>query len=235
MIPIVNDTYKYIIYYAPKSACSFIRKLFYDLHRTEKKVPIKSEFHNIVGYFPYLKKHEHKYKNYIRVMVARNPYERALSMYYCLVFANAPKTQQILDFIKNCESFTKFLTKIQNFRDADLNMHFRNQMYNPHNYLLPNHIVFTDDLKPLVRIFKTIFAKDEAKYNYVVSYIEKDVRLNKQTYLDYGKDMSTVNLYELPTLIYPSFNNMLNKTTEQLIYNKYKLDFDALKIKRYIL
>jgi hypothetical protein len=233
MIPIVNDKYQYIIYYCPKSACSFIRKLFYDLHHTESPTPIEHEYHNLNVYFPYVKSKEPQYKNYKKIIIVRNPYDRVLSMYYNKVLVNPLDNKDYRKFIsKDCETFTKFITKLQKYTDATLDIHFRNQMFNPHKLLAPDYIIYTDNFEPLINLFRIIFFVDPIKLNYVLFYFATNKKINFTNYVDYKKDMSSTNLVK-HTNKYPCLQNMMSPHIERLIYNKYKLDFDTLKFPRY--
>lgn len=78
-IGVSSKKYNYTMYYSPKSACTFIRKVLLYLHRNEIEDYKENWHHNIDKQLPEI---ETKY-NYIFV---RNPYHRCVSMYldkYC--------------------------------------------------------------------------------------------------------------------------------------------------------
>lgn len=91
MIPIVNDKYRYIFFYNPKSACSVARKLFLDLHKdelTEQHHALIAEL-NATGnnddwsivhkLFPFDIKKD--YQDYYKVTLVRHPLTRFVSGY----------------------------------------------------------------------------------------------------------------------------------------------------------
>ncbi len=236
MIPIVNDKYKYIIYYCPKSACSFIRKLFYELHKDEAvNKEIKLEHHMLNMYFPYYKQKERMYRRYTKIILVRDPYSRVLSMYYNKIVL-LPHGDKLKEFIPGCETFTKFLQKLNNNnnnKDCDVDIHLRNQCYNPHNYLEPDHVINIDQFDKLLALFKIIFKQDKLKYDKVVQYFKDNTKLNMTNYLDYKSDTTNVDIFKMSTLPLPVLSNMMTPITEQLIYDRYRQDFQKYKFKRY--
>ena len=79
MIPLVNDNYRYILFYNPKSACSTFRKLYVLLHRQELDNDESLTHHNCRLYWPM--RDDVDYQSYFKFEIVRNPYSRVVSAY----------------------------------------------------------------------------------------------------------------------------------------------------------
>jgi len=233
---LVNDKYKYIMYWNPKIDLGIINKLFFELHKDEidEDDILKNDYNCYndyyhIKYFSY--NPEKDYTDYKKIIMCCNPYYRILSTYYDKYLLNPTSYNYKNRFISN--NFEDFIDKLSNISDEKIyEYHFRQQSCELLNYPKPDIIIDTINLKKLIPIFKDIFANDDDKFKYCEKYLKKNKKINETIYKNYDKYMGNVNLEK--ELIYPMpvFENMINNNILEKIYTRYKDDFDFFKYKK---
>jgi len=259
MIPIVNKKYKYILYYNPKSACSFYRNLFVDLHSDELKQQL--------GFQPtkkHLAKHlkPAKYKlyyDYYKFSIVRNPYDRVISGYLnkCVEVSRLTSERFIVEHFKNTihrpifeflerdidyksgYTFIELITYLkENINRGNVNPHFDRQ--HNKNIKLNSFYRIEDDENKLVEIYNQIFKKDLSKIQQLKTILKRashsDLvknetrKKNKPTLKGIELYNKTFDeLYELGQDYNFTYNDFLKQSIKVDIENIYRIDFEKYK------
>lgn len=259
MIPIVNKKYKYIFYYNPKSACSFYRNVYVELHR--------NELEQALGFEPdkkHLAKHFKPkrfkwYYNYYRFSIVRNPFDRVVSGFLnkCVEVAREPNERFITEhFINTIHApIFQFLDRkmdleggytFENLLDYLLN-NIRKNYVNPHfdlqynkNVKLDSFYKIEDPQENFLSIYKTIFRKHNHKIteleNILLAFSKRSSgknitrKENKPTLTGEPLYNKSFNeLYQLGRVYNFNYQDFLNPSIKEKIVQIYQPDFSLFK------
>ncbi len=106
-----SQKYNYTMYYSPKSACTFIRRLLFELHKDEISDYHKDDWiHDINLKLPEIET-DHNY------IFARNPYHRCVSMYINKYCQRGHQDQYFVDNDLKNMNFNAFLDHLLDNKD----------------------------------------------------------------------------------------------------------------------
>lgn len=138
MISIVNDKYRYILFYSAKAGSTSSRLLYLLLHGdefTEEQSSELNEYHNLNQIHRY--NSEHDYSDYTKFLITRNPYSRAVSAFLDqYVYAQNERVKMMIS--ENPPSgampnnFLEFLQYLSTVPDSERDTHFQTQAYFAH-------------------------------------------------------------------------------------------------------
>ncbi|MFC1524244.1 sulfotransferase family 2 domain-containing protein [Thermodesulfobacteriota bacterium] len=192
MIPVVNEKFRYIFFYNPKSACSTYRQLYLELHCDELAGKTKQRdhnLHNVDRLWP--KKLWRSYKDYYKYSIVRNPYSRIVSAFLDKCFEY--KYQESVryrhkKFIKSIHrpifhflnkeinfqsgySFVDTLKYLEATNNKQRDYHFREQfsVNNP----IDNYYRIEDTSEKLIDIYHEIFQRYPIMEEKAVHLIKK--------------------------------------------------------------
>ena len=237
MFLLINDTYKFIILTFPKSGCSTIRYIYQKVHscefpQCERDAVTETSFHAWTG-LSYMSRNietlrNPKYKEYYKVGVIRNTYERVCSMY----FNRHLDIRYELKFkgIASHDTFIDFLNRLKNLE----NQHFQPQIGHP---CIDEYIFLDNIYEGLFALYNRVNLNPEQIAVFVDlknSGIAKEQAKNK---IDFKKDLSSYDFKKdvgqlgVCPMVIPSYENMLNEETTSLIYARYKDEIDTFSFK----
>lgn len=135
MIPIVNNKYRYILFYSAKAGSTSSRLLYLLLHGdefTEQQLEELNEYHNLnelQRYDP-----ESDYSDYTKFLITRNPYSRAVSAYLDqYVYAQNTRVKRMLSEHPPSgampNNFIEFLEYLETVPDSERDTHFQTQAH----------------------------------------------------------------------------------------------------------
>ena len=251
MIPIVNEKYKYILFYNPKSACTSVRKLFLHIHIDELNNDDRSrldQWHNLSAIFKYSPQND--YSSYKTINVVRNPYNRVVSGFLS-IFVNTIKNNRFEKRIQKtllhigkavgkCEmldvSFSDLIVFLQDHGIEILIKKFKEPHFQEQSvyYALPergftfNYICRVETLKhDLLKAFAGVFGDHEKLFNAVKLYISDEFKVENYTRMsdsdNYFHNVPIKDLLELPVL--PSYKNFLPNLIMEKVERIYERDF----------
>jgi len=226
---VINHDYKYILFTYAKSGCSTVRiihtyltypncineEFFEDKHHGIQNRDVDKLINNL-----------DKYKDYKKILIYRNPYNRLVSLFYqkvCGIMAVTYKGclyKEPYKLTKDINTFDKYLDKL-----------FVGYFDNDHHFLpqkKPN-IIFDQVLEigEIKNIFKEIDNNLNKKINLIISNKSK---WNELTKYDYDNNLSFYDFFiDENKLInnnrIPNYNCLLNDNIIQKIKQNYKDDF----------
>jgi len=226
---VINDDYKYILFTYAKSGCSTVRIIHtYLKYENEiNKEYFEDKHHGIQNRdVDNLLNNLNKYKDYKKILIYRNPYNRLVSLFYqkvCGIMGVTYKDslhKEPYRLTKNINTFDKYLDKLfLGYYDCD--HHFLPQKK-------PN-IAFDQvlELSEIKNIFKDIDDNLHKKINLILLNKSKWNELEKY---EYNGDLTYYDFFiDEEKLIsnnkIPKYNTLLNNYTMQKIKDNYKDDF----------
>lgn len=255
MYGIYNSNFDYVFAFSNRSYSHTLRSFYVDLHKdefTQEELTYLEEsiFSSDVThkFIPYNKlSHFDKPKLYI----SRNPYQRALSIYY--LFTNRPNFSRFYPLYEafdtqfgNNTSFISFLNFLTNNSFDEI--HFLPQTYNLDDYNSNLTLAkFTTEKDKILDFFENLgFVRteieDKLNFRYANPTPNPSSNSGPLYTLETDDDFSNLPRVELNMSNFspegeiriPGLKHMFNETTEKLIYDLYKIDFDNLNYSRYI-
>ncbi|MBX2848579.1 MAG: sulfotransferase family protein [Acidiferrobacterales bacterium] len=256
MEAVVNDQYRYIMFYSPKSGCSSMRKLFLALHLEELSEEQKSElvdFHNLSVIFPY--KMDRDYSDYYKFTVSRNPYSRIVSAYFDqYVYQKNSGIEGMYERVspKNGEptNFIEFLEYLATVPDRFRDSHFKTQSYFHYEHFHKsklaldnrnktiNSLHLSGDLqdfnKIVLQAYGVIFKEHNDMYERAKKEIENIPRVNSQLYSDeVSENVANLTVAELNEMAYAPlpqyfFESARAKKLTEKIYRRDFKNFNYL-------
>lgn len=253
MIPVVNDRYRYIFFYAAKSGCSSLRKLYLMLHHDELEQAQRDElrlYHNLNEVCPY--DEEGDYSDYFKYIITRNPYSRIVSAFLDqYVYACQDGVREMLSACSNPEpnNFMEFLQALTEITEDKRDSHFQSQSYFPfcqHTVTDRNWKYRWLGIKPegsmvidyhgdisgfnfhMQRIFKRVFKNDPDKLTGAMELLSKIEKRNSLFYsTDDYPDAANMSIEELDELVFaPKPQDFyLNPEVVELIDGLFHWDF----------
>lgn len=248
---VVNDKYKYIMFYGAKAACTSLRNLYLAIHRdemSEQQLGELDSYHNLNVVCPF--EPDADYSNYYKFYISRNPYERVVSAFLDqYTFAKYQSVQAMLDASPppndEPQTFIEFLHYLRDVPDYLRDSHFQTQSHFGYKEILkskpklrrmlPDQLAlnfygdvrgFNDHLK---KIYTKIFAKYPDMREKALAEIPNIPRMNN---LIYGEDdwpdaanMSPEKLRSLPYVVKPQ-DFYTGTETRDLVQEIYAKDFD---------
>ena len=135
MFSIVNDKYRYILFYSAKAGSTSSRLLYLLLHGnefTEKQREKLNHYHNLNHLHEY--DPEVDYSGYTTFLITRDPYARVVSAYLDqYVFAQNKRVRQMIaeNPPKGAmpDNFLEFLEYLKDVPDSERDAHFQTQAY----------------------------------------------------------------------------------------------------------
>jgi len=240
--PVLNFNKKLALFFSAKSGCTFIVKWFFHqidhlnaaldynhfIHKYRMNVYLKSS--------QFIKSQNNfintKGKDYLKIKVVRNPFERAVSSYMHflgMIEDNHPSVSKNfgIGFDKFDYSFDEFLELLKNINVNKCDIHWRQQFQLIERQLKFDHIIKLEnskqellklensyDLKNTIDIDKLIFSGHHS--------VEKD-NINKEEFC--GKQAFTFKIKKNR----PSYKSFYNNELEERVRTIYKVDFDRYK------
>ena len=248
---VVNDKYKYIMFYGAKAACTSLRNLYLAIHRdemSEQQLASLDSYHNLNVVCPF--EPDTDYSDYYKFYISRNPYERVVSAFLDqYTFARHESVQSMLEECppKNGDpqTFVEFLYYLRDVPDYSRDSHFQTQSHFGYKVILkrkpklrrmlPDQIAldYTGDVRQfdnhLEKIFRKIFRNNTEMREKALTEIPKIPRMNN---LIYGKEtwpnaehMNPEELRSLPYVVKPQDFYAGNETRE-LVQEIYARDFE---------
>jgi len=245
MYGIYNTDKQYVIALSNRAFTNTIRRLYIEIHRNE----FTDEEYLLSQYRPFHTKISHHFIKFNtnthtplkKICITRNPYTRALSSFFWFcrkgkyAFSNSELNYRLL-FSRsfNALNFENFLIFLNN--NNPINGHLLPQTWN-FDYFSPNlQLCKFSSLESTLTDFYVSLGYDfESTYSTVSNF--KKVQYNtsgiKKKYTEKREfsKLSEVELLKMEEL--PHLENMLTPTTEKLIYQFYKQDFELLGYQRY--
>ena len=209
MINLVSHKYKYILRTFPKSGCSTLRNLFFNIHWKElgyKQKPLNEDNH--LG-----NKHRSpvywdddifkQYKHYHKIYIIRNSYERVVSMYFniCLLIPDLNSLLPEFDCMKSqMEYYINRGVDAQTFNDfldglllkSNKGIPFMNKHYEPQKIVGRDDnssVIYLNEMNTtLPQVYRDVI-KFPDEYVSIVKMLLNDKKevLKKRDLGDYGK------------------------------------------------
>lgn len=207
MIPLVSHRTRYVLYYNPKAACTYVRILFVRLHKDElndAQISRLNMHHNASSIFTYRKYNFIRYLFFDSIVVVRDPFTRIVSGWVDKI-AVAPHTEDLNTIAVSAAKFSNkqsqgdlnfvdllnFLVKEKfhrRFKQNSFNVHFSNQSDGFHKYL-PKRIVRADSpdslKKQLWDVYSDIFRNHPDKLEVVREYLAQTTPQNATGFRSY--------------------------------------------------
>ena len=132
---VVNDKYKYIMFYGAKAACTSLRNLYLAIHSGEmskQQLDSLDSYHNLRQVCPF--EPQNDYSDYYKFYISRNPYERVVSAFLDqYTFARYKSVQSMLDRHPHQnhepQTFVEFLRYLRDVPDHSRDSHFQTQSH----------------------------------------------------------------------------------------------------------
>ncbi|AVL94847.1 sulfotransferase [Moumouvirus australiensis] len=83
MFPLIDDNLKVIFFWSPKCACSSVKNYYISINKDKFKDKNISNVHAVVWCHPFTDLD--KYKDYKKILIVRDPYERAVSAFITMM------------------------------------------------------------------------------------------------------------------------------------------------------
>ena len=260
MIPVVNDRYRFIFFYAAKSGCSSLRKLYLMLHGDELDQIQKDElrlYHNLNEVCPY--DEEKDYADYFKYIITRNPYSRIVSAFLDqYVYACQDGVREMLSSCSNPrpKNFVEFLRMLKEISEDKRDSHFQSQSYFPycqHTVTSRNWKFRWFGIKPegslvlnyhgdisgfnhhMLQVFKRIFKNNPEKLSEAVELLNKVEKRNSLFYsTDDYPNAAIMDIDELDELVFAPKPQDFYRTAEviELVDDLFHWDFQNFGYKK---
>ncbi len=248
---VVNDKYKYLMFYGAKVACTSIRTLYLTIHADEMsaaQLDALDSYHNlnqVCAFDP-----EQDYSDYYKFYISRNPYGRAVSAFLDqYTFAKHKGVQAMLAAYPPAnhepQTFLDLLRYLKDVPDHARDSHFQTQSHFGYKVMLPRkpllrrmHIDqlaldFHGDVgqfnQHLESVYKRIFKKHPQMLERAVAEIPKIPRMNNLIYgVKTWEDAATLSpemLCSLPFVPKPQ-DFYSNAEAKELVQEIYARDFE---------
>ncbi len=260
MISIVNDRYKYILFFSAKAGCTSIRKLYLAVHGEELSKSQQTElneYHNVNALFAY--DPERDYSDYYTVIITRNPYSRIVSAYLDqFVYTRQETARNMMANSSEPEpdNFLAFLESLKSIPDAQRDEHFQTQAFfafkpmvvtkaSPRYRWLKQKppqamgIKECADIstlnKTMQRVFKRVLRDDKAKLDHALKELKNLRKTNSSFYGETNfKDAAQLSNKELDELVFaPKPQDFFtSERVRNLVEEIYQADFDLFGYQR---
>ncbi len=248
---VVNDKYKYIMFYGAKAACTSLRNLYLAIHgdeMSEQQLASLDSYHNLNVVCPF--EPDHDYSNYYKFYISRNPYERVVSAFLDqYTFAKHQSVQAMLDACtpENGEpqTFVEFLHYLRKVPDYLRDSHFQTQSHFGYKEILkrkprlrrmlPDQLAldFYADVSGFNHHLNKIYAKIFSKHPHMRDRAQREIpKIPRMNNLIYGEEtwpdaanMSPEKLRSSPYVVKPQDFYTVTETRE-LVQEIYAKDFD---------
>jgi len=226
---VINHDYKYILFTYAKSGCSTVRIIhtYLTYHNCINEEYFEDKHHGIQNRdVDNLINNLDKYKDYIKILIYRNPYNRLVSLFYqkvCGIMGVTYKDslhKEPYRLTKDINTFDKYLDKL-----------FIGYFDDDHHFLpqkKPN-IIFDQvfEISEIKNIFKGIDNNLNKKINLILTNKSKWNELEKY---DYDIDLTNYDFFINENKLInnnkiPKYNTLLNSYTMEKIKKNYKDDF----------
>lgn len=253
MEAIVNNKYRYIMFYGAKVACTSLRNLYLALHRdelSEQQLNSLDEYHNLNEVCPFDPQAD--YTGYYKFYISRNPYSRIVSAFLDqYVFAKNAGVKAMLEQFPPegglPNNFIEFLHYLHTVPDYLRDSHFQSQWRFGHKRVLnkkpllgkpkENQIVldYVADVggyqHELSSIYKRIFKDDPDMQRKALHEIENQPRLNTLLY-DQAEwpDAATLDVQQLYDMAFaPKPQDFVrDQSVRKMVQSIYAKDFEML-------
>jgi hypothetical protein len=222
-----SNQYNYVLMYSAKCGCSTIKRFFRLIHSNPSTI---SEY---IGYkLTYIPRNISE-KRVPKIMLVRNPYFRAVSMFTNKYISDKRGPLIRLSFIKNNIpirpfTFIGFLNKLLLLKKSgkleSIDCHIQSQV---HNLKINKNvrIIKLENIKEdIIEAYKNHINNKEL-YDIVVRNLNfLDNEYNKTPNNEINKNV-TYEIYKPDTNIFPEYCHFYNKKSADLVYRIYKRDF----------
>jgi hypothetical protein len=222
-----SNKYNYVLMYSAKCGCSTIKRFFRLIH---PNTSTRSEYiGNKITYIP----RNIAGRSVPKIMLVRNPYFRAVSMFTNKFISDKHGPLIRLSFIKNNIpvrpfTFIGFLNKLLDLKKSgkleSIDCHIQSQVHNLEINKNVRIIKLENIKEDIIEAYKN-HIKNKELYNMVIDNLNfLDNEYNKTpnnkininvTYKRYNPDIN----------IFPEYCHFYNKKTADLVYRIYKRDF----------
>lgn len=225
---VINHEYKYIFFTYAKSGCSTVRiihthltfhdndeEYFEDRHHGIQDRDVDNLLNNL-----------DKYKNYKKILIYRNPYNRIVSLFYqkvCGIMGITYKGilyKEPYRLTKDINTFDKYLDKL-----------FIGYFDDDHHFLPQKKPNITFDQVLEISEIKKIFKDIDDNLNEIINLIlSNKSKWNELEKYDYDEDLTHYDFFNddknlIKNNKIPKYNSLLNTYTIQKIKENYKDDF----------
>ncbi|MEM7358253.1 MAG: sulfotransferase family 2 domain-containing protein [Pseudomonadota bacterium] len=254
MDSIVNDKYKYIMFYSAKAGCTSMRNLFIALHKDEMSEQQRGQmnsYHNINELFPYDR--DADYSDYYKFYISRNPYSRVVSGFLDqYVYAQNTRVKEMLEQSPPKDgppqTFIEFLEYLKTVKDSDRDGHFQTQAFSSHvvkvrmgrSFLVRYYykdkscipLNYAGDIagfnSHMQKVYRKIFKRDPQMREKAMREIGNIQKMNSSFYgPETHENAATLTVAELDDLVYaPKPQDFfLDESARQLVQEIYAEDF----------
>jgi len=224
-IPISSTKHRYTLWYAPKSACTYIRAFFLHLHHNEHPTERLewNTLHGIPRLFPAIENPKHSF------IFVRNPYARAISMYVNKYCGNYPDSWGRNNLPPNL-SFIEFIDAIDQRKDQCFHKrtlcHYEEQTKDPSILKTAKILKCEDGVEGIIGHYRKYlgFRKtdlhDSLKFAKTIPHAS--AYGNKRTH-----DAGYINFYPNKPITHTK-KSFFTKEIKRKVYQLYKQDFELL-------
>ena len=250
---VVNDKYRYIMFYGAKVACTSLRNLYLAIHRDEmsdEQLSNLVSYHNLNDVCPF--DPDKDYSKYYKFYISRNPYGRVVSAFLDQYTLSKHSGVQLM--FDRCppengepQTFLELLRYLKTVPDHQRDSHFRTQAHFGYRVMLhrkprirkmhPDQLAldYIGDVGKfnhhLEKIFSKVFKKHPEMRARAIAEIAKVPRMNN---LLYGRktwpnaaELDPQVLREMPFLPKPQ-DFYETDEARQLVREIYARDFEML-------
>ena len=223
-----SKKFNYLMFYSAKSGCSTVRNLFLNLHGDELTKYPDDGIHSLPKYFPL----NIQDQNIPSIVVVRDPFQRAVSMFLDKYINNGPIMKKVMNIgVTNLENtFTYFLYLLKEIKNKKLLNSLDNHI-EEESYLLPNnnpmHIVKLENFhNGILDAYACIFSNND--YNIldnVSKHLNDKTKYNKTNYdLNMKENVSNHIFFKKENI--PKYEYFYDETCMNLVVEIYKNDFE---------
>lgn len=248
---VVNQHYRYIMFYSAKAGCTSMRTLYLAVHAHEmedEELAQLKNYHNLNEVFAYDPTQD--YRNYYKFYISRNPYGRVVSAFLDqYTYAKNAGVQAMLENAPpangNPRNFLEFLQYLKEVPDADRDSHFQTQAYfvcankiltrRPwYRRLRPGEVVlnYVGDISRfnvhMEKVFKKIFKNHPQMQKLAIGEIGNVKKMNSSFYGNQTyPNAATLDTNELDNMVFaPKPQDFfLDPQAQRLVEEIYAQDF----------
>jgi len=237
--PVICLNKRLAVFFCAKSGCTFIVKWFFNqidqltaaldfhpfVHRYRWMVYSKSK-HFIESEKRFIK---HEGKDFLKIKVIRNPFERAVSSYIHFLEMLANKHKEInnnfgIGYQKMDYSFAEFLNLLEKIDINSCNIHWRQQFHFIEKRIKFDHIIYLkDSIKELLKLEKIHNFKKSKNIDRLAQsnhHSSKKTDTDKDTFCGFSTFSVAIKKNR------PLYKSFYNFELEEKVRKIYKIDFE---------